>query len=78
MADYFETAQDLSREWWDFIDNKTTIKPVIGEYKCYANEKIISVNSHAVGMAEVQQYGFKIDFVRNFFLIICMIFRFYA
>ena len=40
VADYFETAVDLSREWWDFIDNKTTIKPVIGEYECYANERI--------------------------------------
>ena len=40
VADYFETAEDLSREWWDFIDNKTTFKPVQGEYLCYANECI--------------------------------------
>ena len=40
VADYFETAEDLSREWWDFINNKTTFKPVIGESICYTNERI--------------------------------------
>ena len=40
VADYFETAEDLSREWSDFINNKTTFKPVIGEYQCFAHERI--------------------------------------
>ena len=31
VADYLETGADLSREWWDFINGKTTIKPVIGK-----------------------------------------------
>ena len=45
VADIVETGEDLCFEWQDFLDGKTSIKPVIYKYKycCYqANQDMPS------------------------------------